>query len=617
MSGLAILLLFDARGEAPARAPALMAAALAAAEPGEAVITVASGTEPGTGFALRLARETTAPPPQVALRLIELPGASGLRGSDPDPRRGAAEAAGLSAFVALNRDEIEYLVTVDGRAEPALIGRAIAQIRQRLVASGAAVLALTPATGPTPVRALQVPPVLRRFVLRRDLVLAAQAAEPGDPGLVLEALALAESSAVLRLPDAVLPPLPEAGAGLVAAIAALPGARRDTGRDGLAALLQGLAPGWLERAGLPPEDAPAAPAAPAVTGRARLALWIEGRHRHRTPLSYRALAPLWQETARFARDPGEADLIVWAHPADPVEMPEETARAIAARPRPLVLMSEEPFWDSLFSPDPAAAAVTLPAGHLGELRLHQVNHSRSWLHGGIFDFDHLPYYLLTEHRFASAYARRFARTAALSAADWEESFKTRPIETLFLAERREEAFHDIVLPEAGITGLCAWRTRLALARSDATRHGASWGTGPDRRALPDWHLDKLTRYDRTVRLMSGVENTRQPLYVSEKLFDAFACGARPLYVAGEGHGVARLGLPEGAFVDLAGLDPAQAAEALDDLGWNRAFFEAYAAAQGRLAALFAEPGPVLAERARLGAALGQELMRLADLGLAR
>ncbi len=41
--------------------------------------------------------------------------------------------------------------------------------------------------------------------------------------------------------------------------------------------------------------------------------------------------------------------------------------------RPLVLMSEEPFWDSLRSPDPLAWRITVPAAHLGARGLHQVN----------------------------------------------------------------------------------------------------------------------------------------------------------------------------------------------------------------------------------------------------
>ena len=300
-------------------------------------------------------------------------------------------------------------------------------------------------------------------------------------------------------------------------------------------------------------------------------------------------------------DPARADLVVIAHPRDALTLSAEAAEALA-RGRPLALYSEEPFWDSLFSPDPAARSVILPTAHLGEARARQVTHHR----GAAFDFDRIPYYLLTAAGFWLSYSARFARNARRTAADWRAHFAAVGARTVFMAERRPERFHDMVWPQAGIVGLCAWRTRLALACPGAERIGASWGTAPSRFALRDWHFDKLARLDAAVGTLSALENTHQPAYLSEKLFDAFACGARPLYMAAPGHRVHDLGLPPGAWLNLWGRDLAESARAAVTPPEGR-FFEDYAAAQGRLAALFASLEVLRAERRRLGRAIRADL----------
>jgi hypothetical protein len=275
---------------------------------------------------------------------------------------------------------------------------------------------------------------------------------------------------------------------------------------------------------------------------------------------------------------------------------------------PVVLLSEEPFWDSLWSPDPLARKVTIET-RFGALPVIQLNHHTT----AIFNFATIPYLLLTEPGFIAAYAGRFARNARQSAADWRQDFAARPQDAVFMAAHRPEPFHDISFPAGGLIGLCAWRTRLAEAMpGQVVRLGTGWAPGSDRLALDDWHLDKLTRLDRQARILSAIENTHQPAYVTEKLFDAFACGARPAYFAAPDHHVHRLGLPAEAWVNLHGLDPATAAERLAGLVWDNAFFEAYHAAQAALARLFGEPALVLAERRRLAVAVAGALAEVLD-----
>ena len=333
------------------------------------------------------------------------------------------------------------------------------------------------------------------------------------------------------------------------------------------------------------------PAAPPRIGTARLAVRLHGPHATRLPLAYPHLAPLWAD--RITVTEGPADLHLFAHPRDVI-----TVRGNAA------ILSEEPFWDSLFSPDPLADVITLPGG-----RLHQRNHHTS----AIFAHDRIPYFVLTEPRYIRAYQRLFARNAAVTPAGWRAAFAARTQDAVFMAEYRPEPFHDLAIPQGDIVGLCAWRTRLALAATGRTaRHGASWQGGVTRFTLTDWHADKLAQMDHHTRMLSGVENTHQPAYLSEKFFDAFAVGARPLYYASAAHRVHDLGLPPDAWVNLHGLTSDQAASALPATD-DDAFCAAYATAQSLLRDLFSDTH-VAAERARLGAAVIADLQQLAETG---
>ena len=335
------------------------------------------------------------------------------------------------------------------------------------------------------------------------------------------------------------------------------------------------------------------PTTPSRIGRARLTVRLHGPHANRTPLAYPHLAPLWADHVTLTDDP--ADLDVHAHPRDVITL---TGTA--------VLLSEEPFWDSLYSPDPLADVITLPAG-----RMHQLNHHTS----AIFAHGRIPYFVLTDPRYVAAYQRLFARNAARTPADWQALFAARRTDSVFMAENRPEPFHDLTIPEGDIIGLCAWRTRLALtAPGRVERIGASWQGGKTRFTLTDWHGEKLAQMDDHARILSGIENTHQPAYLSEKLFDAFAVGARPLYVASPAHTIHALGLPPGSWVNLHGLTSDEATAALPATE-DTAFFADYAAAQTVLRDLFTNE-TVATERARLGRAVVAELQRLAETGLA-
>lgn len=345
------------------------------------------------------------------------------------------------------------------------------------------------------------------------------------------------------------------------------------------------------------------PATPQVIGQAKAVLHLAGKHANRTPFSYAELGGLWAEKLRFSDNPAAADLVIYAHPRDL----ENAAPEVQNTRKSLALVSEEPFWDSLFSPDPLAENIALPMAGQGMVNLTQINHHTS----AIFDFDHIPYYLLTNARFITAYRRMFARNAGLSAEDWKTAFMGRKADVVFMAERRTETFHDIEIKDGNIVGLCAWRTRLAqdtLGRVE--RRGASWQGGKTRQQLTDWHADKLAEMDGYTRILSAVENTHQPTYLSEKLFDAFACGARPLYCASDAHLMQTLCIPDAAWINLYGMTSGAAAKAVADTPWDDGFYASFALAQQQLAKLFHDDAKIAAERGRLQVAVLAEIERI-------
>lgn len=351
---------------------------------------------------------------------------------------------------------------------------------------------------------------------------------------------------------------------------------------------------------------------------ARIKIFKHGRHAHRTPLSYPALAPLFTDRIELVDRPDLADLHVFAHSLDVEAAPRALVEDWRRRRRPIVILSEEPFWDTLWGRRPLTRDRVIDSDH-GALPVIQLNHHTS----EIFRFARIPYYLLTNHRFANTYAARFTRNARLGPADWQARFAERPVGLTFMFERRPDPMHNLRWPEGGIIGLCAWRTALAETcsaddsvpggpLSSIERLGASWQGGPSRFALDDWYLDKMARLDDHSRLLAAFENTHQPNYITEKVFDAFACGALPLYFAAPDHRFHDFGLPAEAWVNLYDLPVPDAARRLARLRLTSDVFDAYAEAQQSLKALFDDAGLWMDERRRLGAAVVRELTEVLD-----
>lgn len=277
---------------------------------------------------------------------------------------------------------------------------------------------------------------------------------------------------------------------------------------------------------------------------------------------------------------------------------EAHGAALKARLSPdqrLVLLSEEPFWDTVWgqAPQQRELQVDTPAG---PLPVTQLNHQTS----GIYDFDRIPYFLLTHHHFRTRYGVWFGRNARLSAQDWRRHFQQRAGRTAFVMARRRSTRYEVPLC------LCNQRTDVAEACTHAVHLGQGWGETPPRQDLPDWHLDKLLRLDGHFGFVGAMENTLLPSYITEKIFDAWAVGAMPLYLADKDHRAHDLARP-GSWVNLWDILPADSPAHLASIKMTAERLEAYAAQQADMAQLFATEAPMRAELERLRTALVADL----------
>lgn len=319
--------------------------------------------------------------------------------------------------------------------------------------------------------------------------------------------------------------------------------------------------------------------APPIISRAPLRLKPVGPHRAFMPPAYAALRPYWGDRIAITTD-GPFDLQLIAHPHD----------AQMVVPKPTLLLSEEPFWDLLHNPHPDMLDVTLP-GAIGALSVAQITHANS----DVYAPDGLPYFPLTDHGFEQTYRQLFARNAKRSAQDWLDLWAQAKWHFAFAIAHRPEAFNDIA--HSGLRGLSARRTGLALHHRGPRTviFGTGWAGAGQRDSA--WHQTKIARLDGRARVISAIENTLHPHYLSEKLFDAMACGALPLVIAPPDHAAHRLGLPPSVLCD-----PGMTPDAT--LGLARD----YSRAQQRLAALWRDPARIAAARARFAARIGAQIL---------
>lgn len=333
-------------------------------------------------------------------------------------------------------------------------------------------------------------------------------------------------------------------------------------------------------------------------------VYLKGRRANRTPLSYPDYQVLFRRHLTYAETPKKADLLIYSCFMDIRDDQEELAAIYSLRPDiKLVVLSEEPYWDSLWSENLFIKR--------GELQLEGwtcpyvfLNHFTT----NIYDFEKIPYFITTNNDLFTRYAFIFARNATRTAPEVLLSWEKAPVRTAFYAEFRSEKQYDVYFPRQDVWGLSRYRTLIAqgVKGDGVVRVGHGWGPPCWREYLPDWHLDKLVSLDQRAFLVSAIENTHLWNYVAEKLFDAFAVLAIPFYFASPMHAATRL-VPPGAFLNLYGLQAGQAIQKISEFRPDHHFADTYLDTQERLARMFSQPADLAEERQRVVAEVVAEL----------
>lgn len=324
-----------------------------------------------------------------------------------------------------------------------------------------------------------------------------------------------------------------------------------------------------------------------------------GGYRNRQPLAYAAIREHLGDRVALVDRAEDARLLSVSHHRD-FDLFGDRILALMRRAPHLrvVLLSEEPFWDSIWMPDPLARRQSYDTGH-GRIPYEILNHGTC----AIYHATRIPYFLLTDPRYIRHYRPMLERNAGLSADTWQRHFAQVPHDAAFLGIRRTGPLLQPARPEAGLWPLSVWRSEFTARcqGGHVIREGRGWVCGPPRQDLPDWHADKLRRFDMNCRYMSAFENTHQPDYISEKIYDALAIGAIPLSAASGDHSAHRLLGPEGWLNFFDRLDPVPVFDAGQPV--DPATCAAYARLQERMARLFCDRAAIEAEYDRFCDAL--------------
>ncbi|MBL4919359.1 exostosin domain-containing protein [Szabonella alba] len=353
------------------------------------------------------------------------------------------------------------------------------------------------------------------------------------------------------------------------------------------------------------------PAIPALQRGAVPKICLFGKHANRTPLSYAPIRRLIGDRLQEVDNPAAADLVIAGFNIDLRDAIETLHPLLGAGPGPKVppkfaVISEEPLWDITWSGPFTGSAGRISARGL-EIPYAFLGHETS----AVYDFRRIPYFVLTANSYAIRYASLMARFATLSPAALVERWNRAPVRAAFFAEYRKGETFARSWPERDVAGLSSYRTEVAEAMTGrgVLRMGKGWGEAGPRQALPDWHLDKLAHLDGRTRMLAAFENVHQRHYISEKIFDAFAIGAVPVYWAGPQHRIFDL-VPAGALLNCHGFGSPAAATQIAEFTPDTAFAEAWLATCSRLAALFGDRQVIQEERRRVSDALLQAVEAL-------
>jgi hypothetical protein len=321
-----------------------------------------------------------------------------------------------------------------------------------------------------------------------------------------------------------------------------------------------------------------------------------GKHSNRTPFSYKEYKSLFQRDFIYVNKPKYADFLVFGFYIDIKENIDVIKESLIHNPKlKLVILSEEPLWDSLWSGDFTKKQQSIVIDGY-KVDYYFLNHQTT----AIFDFDKIPYFLTTSDDYLLRYHLLFQQNSKLTNTEIKKIWDTAPIKKAFYAEHRLGEKYNIHFKENDTRGLCSFRTELTLKfeSKDALIVGQGWGETLKRQKLADWHLDKIVALHHQSFIVSALENTHQQSYVTEKIFDAFAVLAVPVYFASDEHQVNKI-VDNASYINVYAKSPDETADLINAFKLSDQFIDNYKKQQLAFAILFSDFDSIYQERSRV------------------
>jgi len=326
-------------------------------------------------------------------------------------------------------------------------------------------------------------------------------------------------------------------------------------------------------------------------------VFLHGKHSNRTPLSYQPYLAHAKKYINIVESAEQADLIMTGfnidYASDTATLRKQKLDNYKTKH---VVFSEEPLWDVIWSKGYKDQQRKIP-NSISDLSYDFLNHMNT----DIYAFDKIPYFITTDDKYFVRYGNLARRNVKMSTKDLLTHWSSAPTRSAFYAEIRDGENYGVSFEDDDIYGLCPMRTSVARNCKKGTiiRVGGGWPrTEKKRQALPDWHLDKLNELDNKTMIVSAFENTHQKHYITEKIFDAFAVNAIPIYFASPNHRIHEL-FPDGGFINVFGMTGEEAAKYVDNFQPDEVFANNYLKSQKRMVSLFSDPTVLIRERQRL------------------
>lgn len=332
----------------------------------------------------------------------------------------------------------------------------------------------------------------------------------------------------------------------------------------------------------------------------RIKIYLFGKYRNGIPFSYILYKSYFEKNFFNTKKIEDASFLVTGCVKDFYDNSEEIENLLKINPSlKLVVLSEEPFWDTVWGDDFQNKKSSIEIKRNGKtikLEYFNLNHITT----NIFDFENIPYFITTDDNYIDRYKSMFERNMKLDASyylnTWEKAYKKYS----FFMTRRVGKNFDLDFNDNKIKGLSRFRSLLceSLNDKDVYKEGKGWIDDRQRQSLKDWHLDKINKLDQKSYIVSALENTHMNNYISEKIFDAYAVQGIPIYYADKEHRIFDL-IDKNSFINISKKNIRNATKEIKNFKSDKYFVESYIQVQAKLFKLFANKDFLVNERKRV------------------